>query len=223
MAVTRVPWLPVVVCLLLAAAPSAVVAQAPASTSASAPSAVVVLDPAPTDWAAPEELAAASDTVKWVLKIPPTVYGHAMAYDSARGRVVLSGGGAISGSSYADTWDWDGNTWVKRTPATSPPARSFHAMAYDSARGHLVLFGGVSGYDINDGDLPHDLADTWESDGNTWVQRTPSTSPPARHGHAMAYDSARGRVVLFGGYYEDEDFQYQYFADTWEWDGNTWV
>ena len=31
---------------------------------------------------------------------------HAMAYDSARGRVVLFGGGASTGGAYGDTWEW---------------------------------------------------------------------------------------------------------------------
>src|SRR5262249_12266836 len=36
--------------------------------------------------------------------------------------------------------------------------------------------------------------------------------------HALAYDSARGVTVLFGGTgYAD------YLADTWEWDGTTWT
>jgi len=32
----------------------------------------------------------------------------------------------------------------------------------------------------------------------------------------MAYDSVRGKVVLFGG------ASANYFGDTWEWDGNSW-
>ncbi|MEK7606635.1 MAG: hypothetical protein AAB444_00320, partial [Patescibacteria group bacterium] len=32
-----------------------------------------------------------------------------------------------------------------------------------------------------------------------WIQRTPATNPSARSFHAMAYDSTRGKVVLFGG------------------------
>src|SRR5207247_577924 len=43
------------------------------------------------------------------------------------------------------------------------------------------------------------------------------TSPSARAYHAMTYDSARGRVVLFGGY----DGSYR--GDTWEWDGSAWA
>ena len=39
-------------------------------------------------------------------------------------------------------------------------------------------------------------------------------SPPARTEAAMTYDAARGRVVMFGG---------SYFDDTWEWDGHGWL
>ncbi|MCA2978775.1 MAG: hypothetical protein INH37_10850, partial [Myxococcaceae bacterium] len=42
------------------------------------------------------------------------------------------------------------------------------------------------------------LSDTWEWDGATWTQRSPSTSPPARSGHAMA--TLGTKVVLFGGF-----------------------
>jgi hypothetical protein len=52
----------------------------------------------------------------------------------------------------------------------------------------------------------------------TWTPRTPVTSPLGRIGHAMAYDAARQRVVMFGG-----QNQNTYLGDTWEWDGNDWV
>jgi hypothetical protein len=134
--------------------------------------------------------------------------GAAMAYDSARGRVVLFGGS--SGNEMEDTWEWDGATWIeKATTGARPPERSGHAMAYDSARGRVVLFGGYGGgY----------WQDTWEWDGTTWTNKTPAgTKPSGRRGHAMAYDSARGRVVLFGGSNSIR------LRDVWEWDGTTWT
>ena len=109
----------------------------------------------------------------------------------------------------ADTWEYDGTTWVQRMPATSPPARRFHSLAYDKARARIVLFGGFDGSNL--------LADTWEYDGTNWVQRTPATSPTARWEHAMAYDELRGQTMLFGG------FSYSTLADTWEYDGTNWV
>lgn len=75
-------------------------------------------------------------------------------------------------------------------------------MAYDRARGVTVLFGGFSGSNL--------LNDTWEWDGTTWAQASPTTSPTARVLHAMAYDSTRGVTVLFGG--ADGGL----LGDTWE-------
>jgi hypothetical protein len=74
-----------------------------------------------------------------------------------------------------------------------PGPRELHALAYDPGRDRVVLFGGTA-TPVGIG-----LADTWEWDGNAWSQKVPPTSPPARIGHAMAYDLAGGRVVMFGG------------------------
>jgi hypothetical protein len=51
-----------------------------------------------------------------------------MAYDAARGQVVLFGG--YDGSGYLnDTWVWDGTNWVQKFPATVPRlARARHGL-----------------------------------------------------------------------------------------------
>ncbi len=77
---------------------------------------------------------------------------HAMAYDSARQRIVSFGDPYRQS---ADTWEREGTRWIHRTPATSPPARASTAMAHDAARGRVVMFGG----NANSG--PY-FADTWE-------------------------------------------------------------
>ena len=51
-----------------------------------------------------------------------------------------------------------------------------------------------------------------------WTQIKPSSSPAARHLHAMAYDNARQRTVLFGGSTGTSQL-----SDTWEWDGKKWT
>jgi hypothetical protein len=75
----------------------------------------------------------------------------------------------------------------------------------------VLLFGGY------DGDLL--LDDMWIWNGEDWREIVPDGEvPAARIDHAMVYDEARGRVVLFGGTtYENEQL-----ADTWEWDGARW-
>lgn len=143
---------------------------------------------------------------------PSARHSHGLAYDSARGRVVLFGG--ASGSTLrGDTWEWDGTSWAEKTfdpNAPKPSARHSLAMAYDSARRVVVLFGG---------NASAREADTWEWDGTAWDPRGAMGGPSSRWGHVMAYDAGRGVVVLFGGY----DNQGARLNDTWEWDGGTWI
>jgi hypothetical protein len=76
----------------------------------------------------------------------------------------------------------------------------------------MVLFGGLS----SSGQV---LQDTWEWNGTQWSFRT-NEGPPARWIQRMAYDSARGVTVMFGGAGPNEtDIR----GDTWEWDGNSWT
>ncbi len=134
-----------------------------------------------------------------------------MAYDAARGQIVLFGGYNPNSGFLNDTWVWDGANWIQKSPQTSPPAREGHAMAYDIARGQVVLFGGL---DAN----MNPLNDTWLWDGITWTQST-TPGPGARGNTAMAYDAGRSQVVLFGG----ENAQTKAIADTWVWDGSNWT
>jgi uncharacterized protein (TIGR03437 family) len=156
----------------------------------------------------------------WTRQIPQNFpgprYEHAMAYDAARGQVVVFGGTRSSLQPYTnDTWVWDGSNWTQKNPKTSPPARGGFAMVYDSARSQIVLFGGGS----NGSPDPLLLGDTWIWDGSNWTQKSPQSSPPGRESHAMAYDSARGQVVLFGGGSTRTRIGAN---DTWVWDGSNW-
>ena len=110
----------------------------------------------------------------------------AMAYDTARGRVVLFGGrhGALDDACWLDdTWEWDGQDWLLRTSPVRPSGRAQHAMAYDAARKRVVLFAGVR-------NGVHQQ-DTWEWDGVQWLPQTPATKPPDR---APAVPRARDPV-----------------------------
>ena len=137
---------------------------------------------------------------------------HAMVFDSARGKIVLFGGGDAdpSGRSefFDDTWEWEGKAW-KRVPATGPGPRVHHAMAYDPVRGRTVLVGGY-GPDGPDGR-------TWEWDGKTWENRGVS-DVARRSSPRIAFDGSRNKVVLFGG---QTDASWP--TDTYEWDGTRWT
>lgn len=143
---------------------------------------------------------------------PPARYEHSMAYDSARQRVVMFGG--RDSGAFADTWEWNGSSWTEVTPATgSPVARWTHSMTYDVRRGRVVMFGGWNGISTTERN------DTWEWTGTSWTEIMPqSTSPLSRHYPTLAYDSTRGRVMLFGGYRGSV-----YMNDLWSWDGTAWV
>ncbi len=157
------------------------------------------------------------DGVTWTQRSvtgPSVRYGHAMAYDSTRARVVLFGGNITSIPFYSgQTWEWDGNAWLLRS-AFGPSGRGYHKLAYDSSRGIIVLFGG---YGLGGGPTAAPLGDTWEYNGTSWTLRSAS-SLGSRYGHAMTFDAARARVVLFGG-----DNNSSVLGDTWEWDGTSWI
>jgi hypothetical protein len=161
------------------------------------------------------------------LSAPSVPYGiasHGLAYDASRDRLVLFGGAA--GPSSSGMWagtskvtEFDGATWKTVSVSASPPATRNAAFAYDPVRSQTVLFGGSVGVQ-NSG--PYSIAitgETWTWNGSAWTAST--RSPCGRHNVSFASDTARGRVVLFGGlsYSADNDVA----GDTWEWDGVKWV
>lgn len=144
--------------------------------------------------------------------MPSARYATAMAYDDARGVIVLFGGTPSSGGSHlGDTWEWDGRDWSHVDPLTSPSARSSHAMAYDPIRRCVVLFGGVGASSAR-------RSDTWEYDGADWTRRDTLPTNDGRHRFAMAFDPVRGQVVRFGGAGAGGSF-----GDTHAWDGTHWT
>src|SRR5487761_1470297 len=148
----------------------------------------------------------------WTKQAPP-VHPSArrnavIAYDAATSNTVLFGGCCHpDGSSFGDTWTWDGTTWTQQHPATSPLVRYLASMTYDAATSTAVLFGGSSS--------SPNLADTWTWDDTTWTQQHPATSPPGRAAAAMAYDAAAGSAVLFGGATTASGPYLK--GDTWTW------
>lgn len=141
-----------------------------------------------------------------------------MAYDAARSRTVVFGGSSQSGGGvyvtyYDDTWLWDGIEWTPVSLPEHPEGRESPALAYDEGRAVTVLFGGKD-TELVTGNHYH--LDTWEWDGTSWARRA-VPGPGGRGRHAMAYDAARQRIVLFGG-----DRDHAFLGDTWEWDGSSW-
>lgn len=143
---------------------------------------------------------------------PAARAGHRMAFDEERGVAVLFGGSTplFGGSTFGDTWEWNGTTWVERTPALgNPPGRVGHSMAYDRNARQVVMFGGAR--------LGPDLGDTWTWNGTAWQQQSPPTSPSPREYAPMTFDPVTQTVLLWGG------FNDTFLNDTWSWNGRTWA
>jgi hypothetical protein len=133
------------------------------------------------------------DGTAWTLKEtsgPVARRDHAVAYDVTSSRVVLFGG-AADDKVFDDTWAWDGALW-KQVAEFGPPAT--HVAAMTGAGRGTMLFGGAGS--TTDGTPGR--ASTWAWDGRFWTEIL-HFGPPARTQHAIAFDAARHRIVLFGG------------------------
>jgi len=117
--------------------------------------------------------------------------GHALIYN---------------GSSWSSASDIDGSTQLSAVSCVS----SSFCIALDATKNYL-LYSPVADYD----------QDTWlyTASSDTWTLQSPSTKPTARTGASMAYDSATGQIVLFGGVngstYDSDTWLYTPANDTW--------
>ncbi len=113
---------------------------------------------------------------------------------------VLAGAALLVLLSFAATAAFASTNWI------SPPARE-----------QVVLFGGV----VGGGGLAGLNNETWLLESGNWRQAGPQHFPLGRQNAGVAYDSARQRVVLLGGYAAGS-IQFADSNDTWIWDGADW-
>ncbi len=103
--------------------------------------------------------------------------------------------------------------WSQLYPLASPSVRQDGVMASHDGTATTVMFSGATqatggwGY----------ASDCWLLHGSTWTAH-PGPVPPSRLSAAMAYDSLRHVLVLFGGSGPTGALN-----DTWEWTGSAWV
>jgi hypothetical protein len=133
-----------------------------------------------------------------------------MAYDLARGGVLLFGGHS-GGSPVADgTWILRAGGW-EELPSAAPRSRTGHDVAYDDLRGRIALFGGRT---IISPETKNDVYD-WHA--HTFTDPAPA-SPTARHRHAMTFDPVTGSSFVFGGQSDSNAI----LSDAWRWGGSEW-
>ncbi len=141
----------------------------------------------------------------------PPYYYPTLTYDPVRGVIVIMAGYYQARQLWElNTSDW---TMVNRsTPVNGPLQRQYPALAFDTKNGKLILFGGLESSMYRQ--------DTWEWSGTSasFLQRTTvDTKPEGRYQGAMAYDSKRSRIMLYGGTGQIT------YDDLWQWDPATRV
>ena len=138
---------------------------------------------------------------------PPDREGALMAHDPVRGRTLLAGGRLAGGNQAQDTWEFDGATWQQRVPTTQLNWNRPTRLVYAPQRSQILA---VSGEDVNGGTPMRIHAWT----GSNWALVN-STGPLSRaQNFAVAWDSQRGVLVMFGS---------AFGAETWEWNGTSWA
>ena len=144
---------------------------------------------------------------------PAARQSHVLASDAPRSRVVLFGGQGAAGEALRDTWEWDGTEWTQVADFGPDPAMS---AAMVGKKNRTEIFGGVG---VLVAGQPTTLFRfTWEWSGKRWTLRQ-DIGPVGRMRHAMAFDAARSRVVLFGGLALVPDApqtMLTFLGDTWE-------
>lgn len=168
---------------------------------------------------------------------PPPRENHSLAYDKEHQQLVLFGGNLYRDDTgtypytraFADTWVFDGTTWTRLEPPSSPTGRSYAKMVYDPINRGLILYGGFltsesDAYAI-DKNLEHLNAvnETWLWDGSTWTRLSPLTSPPRTRLNSLVYDNARSKAVLHASGNYDPSSELYSTGQTWEWDGQDWT
>ena len=143
---------------------------------------------------------------------PRALNAHSGAWDSGRradDRQVLG-----------DLWQFGRSGW-SRLSRSGPPARTFAAVAYDARRDRFVLFGGNRVLFGDGGTADTLLGDHGEWDGRRWHQIA-GPLPPSRTESATAFDPARNRLILFGGWRWADGARVR-LDDLWEFDGRSWT
>ena len=155
---------------------------------------------------------------------PLRSYYVGFAYDEARGKAVFVGGESFIIPDYLKDFGagfviYEKQTWLLDTsgwglvPDAEPTDRSGAHMAYDAATQQVILFGG---YCL---DQPNTACvDTWNWDGDRWIQLHPPFDLFAAVG--MAYDASDQQLVVAGARSPGNDLK---GFVTYTWDGFQWT
>ncbi|MCO5167566.1 MAG: protein kinase [Planctomycetes bacterium] len=148
---------------------------------------------------------------------PPPRHGHALAWDAARGRLVLHGGLFDGGHRVTpETWEWDGARWERQGLIAGPEARCWQGLEWDPSARAVTLIGGRVLGPPDRRYMPQD--DLWTWTGETWRAHQPARPRPGpRWAAGVASDPDRRRVLVFGG-----NSAAALAGDLWAWSDGEW-
>jgi hypothetical protein len=177
---------------------------------------------------------------------PPVPGNHAMAYDPLTRQLLFvlpyytstcapngssghggnnSSGNGTSGCEPTSSdgtylWAFANSSWTNLSSQSqlTPPVLATASIAWDSADNELVMFGGVCGWPSCT--TPTLENETWVWAGGQWSEVNGAVAPSPRDEAGMAYDTADGFVVLYGG---DCGSCLAPLSDTWDFVGGNWT
>lgn len=133
---------------------------------------------------------------------------HIFESDPSRNAIYMFGGLLESGglNFWGDFWGYQNRQWFFGADSADAPINCEHPVgARDSDRDRLVIACLGSGI--------------WEWDGTEWDSHdNADPRPDERRFSAMVYDKHLEKIVMFGGFFNDD-----YRNDTWTWDGTKWI
>jgi N-acetylneuraminic acid mutarotase len=145
---------------------------------------------------------------------PGTCVNPLAAYDSDRGRLVIT----CLGSSVSE-WESATFAWKSSNPTKPPGQRRFANMVYDKKLKKTVMFGGYN-------TTGNYTKETWTWDGTNWAQvKTKDSETPSNRGlMAMWYDPLLEKTVLYGGIGRPNiNSKITRYSDMWSFDGTRWT
>lgn len=143
---------------------------------------------------------------------PPASEDHSAIYDPIGHRMLLYGG--EDGPTTNKLWSLDlkSHRWRNLTDSTAPK-REDHTAVFDSRGKRMIVFGGRD-EDKNTHNQIWALGlDPASPAFEKWQSLAVAQNlPPPRKDHVAVFDSARNRMLIFGGWDNESD---EYLGDTW--------
>lgn len=179
------------------------------------------------------------------------IFGHAMAYDAARGETLLFGGTAADlGAETNFTFRYRNSRWQSAWSNFTPAARSLFGFTTDPVNNAVWLFGGIRGWTdlwkyaygqwslVSATDAPETCAyplTSWDSDRKVMVLVCSDASvfefDGSRWKRFTTSDKRPLTSIQAGMAYDPNlkktvlygGYNGNYIDDTWTWDGSTWT